>query len=105
MLSAGAGRPVGIDSKIVRIDLHLFYVGRLRQHRDRAGGRVDTALRFRFRHPLHAMSAGFELELGVRPFPHDAGDDLFEAAVLPLASAQDFDFPTLVLGVAAVHSK
>jgi hypothetical protein len=49
--------------------------------RHRRGGGVDAALRFGFRHALHAVRARFELELRIRAAAFDARDDFAEAAV------------------------
>ena len=66
---------------------------------------MDAALRFGFRHALHAVGAGFELQLRVRAAAFDAGDDFLVAAVFAGAGGFDFDLPALAFGVARVHAE
>ena len=82
-----------------------FDLVEFRQDRHRAGRRVNASLRFGRRHALHAMRAGFELEMRERAAADDAADDFLVAAVLAR------DFPTAlrrasrVVGIARVHAK
>src|SRR3546814_5914799 len=61
-------------------------------------------LRFGFRHALHAMRAGFVLELRINAEAEDARNDFLEAAVLTFVGGQDFDLPSTRFRVLAVHS-
>ena len=70
---------------------------------DRAGGRVDAALRLGLRHALHAMPARLELELRVRAAPDDPQDDLLVAAELGRRFGDDFDLPARAFRVAGIH--
>src|SRR3546814_2387041 len=76
-----------------------------RQHRDGSGGGVDAPLRFGFRHALHAMRAGFVLELRINAEADDARNDFLEAAVLTFVGGQDFDLPATRFRVLAVHAR
>ena len=78
---------------------------RFRHHRDGAGGGVDAALGFGLRHALHAVAAGFELELGIGALADDAGDDFLVAAHFARAFRHDLDLPALALGIARVHAE
>ena len=62
VLAAGAGRAIGVDAQIVRIDLDCIDRIDFRQDRDSTGRGMNATLRFGRGHPLHAMCAGFELE-------------------------------------------
>ena len=83
--------------------LHLAHVLELGQHRHRARGSVDPALRLRLRHPLHAMPARFELEARVRLAADDADHHLPVATLLALALAHDLHAPPPRLRVPEVH--
>ena len=77
-----------------------------RDDRHGRGRGVDAALRFGFRHALHAVRAGFELQLRIRAAAFDARDDFLEAAVF----ARDWrirlsTLPALALGIARVHAE
>ena len=87
------------------IEHHLADRVGLGQDRDGAGRGVDAALRLGLRHALHAMAAGFELELRVRALPGDARDHLLVAAQLRGALGDQLDLPALALGVARVHAE
>ncbi len=62
-------------------------------------------LRLGFRHTLHAVRAGLELELGVDVVALDAGDDLLVTAVLAFVLRQDFQAPAALFGVTRVHAE
>ena len=82
VLAAGAGRAEGIDAQFGRVQHDVRDLVGLGQHGDRARGSVDASLRFGRRHALHAMAAGFELELGVGALCRRSGDDFLVAAEL-----------------------
>lgn len=66
---------------------------------------MDPALGFGFRHPLHAVRAGLELELGVDVVALDPGNHFLVATVLALVLRQRLDPPALALGVARIHAE
>ncbi len=72
-------RTIDVDAQILVVDLDVD-VFSLGQHGNGRGGGVDATARFRHRHPLHAMHAAFEFELGV-----DARAVHFERRVLDAA--------------------
>ena len=98
-------RPEGVDLEVSRVDLHLAHVLDLGQHRHRARGGVDPALRLRLRHPLDPMPARLELEPRVRLAADHADHRLAVAAVLALAPAHDLDGPPPRLRVPQVHAQ
>ncbi len=63
MLAACAGRAHRIDADILGADLDVDVFG-LGQNGDRSRGRMNTPLRFGRGHPLDAVHAGFEFQLG-----------------------------------------
>ena len=65
VLAAGAAGAEGVDAQLGRVERDLLGLVGLGQHRDRAGAGVDAALGLGRRHALHAVAAGFELELRV----------------------------------------
>src|SRR5690606_25469319 len=97
VLAAGAGGTEGVDLEVGRVDLDGDVAGVLGDDRHGRGRGVDAALRFGFRHALHAVGARFELQLRIRAASLDAGDDFLEAAVLAGAGRLDFDLPALAL--------
>ncbi len=105
MLTTGAGGAIGINAQVSRVDLDLGLLVHLGQNRHGAGGGVNTALRLGLRHPLHAMRAGLELELGVDRLALNPGDDFLVAAVLAGVFRQHLNAPALTFGVTAVHAK
>src|SRR5437868_10098605 len=66
---------------------------------------MDAALRLGGGHALHAVAAGFELELGVRAIADHAGDDFLVAADLAQALRDHLDLPAIALGEARVHAE
>src|SRR6185437_1511640 len=68
-------------------------------------GGVNASLSLRGRHPLHAVSAGFEFQAREHTAAHHAADDFAIAAVLAGALAERLDLPPLALGIAAVHAQ
>src|SRR5690606_35457463 len=105
VLTTGARTAEGIDAQIGRIDLDGGLLVRLWQYHHGAGGGVDAALGFGFRHTLHAMGAGLELELCVDIVALDAGNHFLETAVLALVGRQHLDTPALLLGITRVHAE
>src|SRR5690606_26064102 len=97
------GGAEGVDAQVGRVDLDRLTLGFDRDDRDGRGRGVDAALRFGFRHALHAVGAGLELQPRVRAAAFDARDHFLEAAVLALVGRLDLDPPALALGVARVH--
>ncbi len=87
------------------IDPDLVDLVGLRQHGHRARGGVDAPLRFRFRHALHAMAAGLELELRVRTGADDAHDRFLVAAEVGRALGDHLGGPAMPLGKAHVHAQ
>ena len=105
VLAAGAGRAERVDLQIGRIDFDVVDLVDFGQDRDRCGRGVDASLRFGFRHALHAVRAGLELEPRERALAFDARDDFLVAAVLAVARREDLDAPAAALGVARVHAE
>ena len=66
---------------------------------------MDAAGAFGVRHALHAVHAGFELELGERAAAADFRDDLLVAAHRAFAGGDHLDLPALLGGVALVHAE
>ncbi|MNX99056.1 hypothetical protein D3C86_1314880 [compost metagenome] len=104
VLAARTGSTHRIDANVFRanFDVDVF---RFRQHGNRGGRGVDAAARFRFRHALHPVYAGFELQLGKYPSPADRGDDFFVTARFTLAGGKHFDFPPLGRCEALIHAE
>ena len=92
VLAAGALRAHGVDLEIRFVDRDIDFLG-LRQHRDGRRRGVDSPLRFRVRHALHAMRARFEFEPRENAAAGDLGDDLLVAAGGALACRDDLDGP------------
>ena len=66
---------------------------------------MNTPLRFRSRHALHAMTARFKLQTTIHAVAADLGDNLFIATMLAVVSAHDFHAPATRFSVAAVHAE
>ncbi len=105
VLTAGAGGAECVDAEVGGVDLHLFDLFGLGQYRHGAGGGVDAALGLGFRHPLHPVHPGFELEARIGAPADDAQDDLPVAAVFPLAGTDHLGLPALAGGVLGVHAQ
>ena len=67
VLAAGARSAIGIHSQVAGVDLDFSRFLGFREDRHGAGRGVNPPLRLRFRDPLHAMSAGFEPQVGKDP--------------------------------------
>ena len=65
---------------------------------------MDAALGLGFGDALDAMAAALELQLAEGPFALDAQDDFLEPAQFGRRHFEDLDLPTVVLGIALVHS-
>ena len=66
---------------------------------------MDTALAFGGGDALYAVAAGFKFQTAVRTQADNAGDDFFIAAQFAFVGGNDFNLPTVALGVAAVHTQ
>ena len=66
---------------------------------------MDTALGFRGRYPLHPVSTGFKLQLGIHVIADHPTNDFFKSTVLPFVLTHGFNTPTLAFGVAGIHSE
>jgi hypothetical protein len=66
---------------------------------------VDAALGFGFRHALHAVAAGLELQPRIGAVAGQPADDFAVAAELGFAGRQNLDLPALALGVARIHAE
>jgi hypothetical protein len=66
---------------------------------------VDAALRFRRRHALHPVHAGFELQPREDAGPRDRGDDLLVAAEVVLRDRDELRLPAMQVGIAGVHAE
>ena len=64
---------------------------------------MDTALRFRRRHALHAVTTGLKFQHAVHAITADLGNHLFITAMLAIAAADDFHPPATRFGKTAVH--
>lgn len=65
--------------------------------------RMNAPARFCFRHALHAVNAGFELQLGEHAPTADRCDDFLVAASFPFAGGENLHLPALGRGEALVH--
>ncbi len=89
MLAAGAGRPVGVDFKVVRIDVD-FDVVSFRQDGDGDRRGVDPAAGFGDRDTLDAVDAAFKFESAESTAAFDHEDDFLEAAHFGLVQVDQF---------------
>jgi tetratricopeptide (TPR) repeat protein len=105
VLPAGAGRAVGVDPQVRRVDLDFLDLVELGEDGNGDSGCVNTALSLRVRYSLHAMGARLELQARERAAAGDAGDDFLIAAVLARVVAQDFDREAFRFGIAPVHAQ
>ena len=103
-LSAGTGRAEGIDAQILGFDFDVDVVG-FGKDRDRRGGSMNAALRFRGRNALHAMHAAFVFQLGIDFVAGNGHDDFFQAAERRRRTFENFHFPALRFRVARVHAE
>src|SRR5690606_8016238 len=104
VLAASAAGAVGVDAQVGRVDLHLFGLVGLGEHGHRAGAGVDAALGFRHGHALHAVAAGFELQLAIDVAAFEAQHHFLVAAQVGFAGGHDFAGPALALREAGVHA-
>ena len=104
VLAACAGGAEGINAQVLGVQFQLHFLG-FRHDGNGGGGSVDAALGLGFRHALHPVAAGLELELAVSAIARHADNGLFIAAQLGVAGRDDLDAPALALGVAAVHAE
>jgi len=104
VLAARAGRAVGVNLQVARIDLdvHLVHLG---QHSDSGRRGVDAALALGDWHTLHAVHAAFVLQARKRPVAAHLEHDLLVAAHASFVRAEHFDLPALLLGVARIHAE
>src|SRR5690606_21183167 len=105
VLAAGAAGAVGVDAQVGLVDVDGLDFVDFRQHGHRAGRGVDAALRFGFRHALHAVRAGLEFQVAVDAIAFDARDDFLVATVFAGVFAEDFDAPAAAFGVARIHAE
>ena len=99
--TAGAHR---IDADVLVPDLDIDLLG-FGQNGNGGGGGVNASLALRFRHALHAVHAGFELQTREHAAPADVRDDLLVAAHLTLGHGRDLDAPLPLGRVALIHAE
>ena len=104
VLAAGAGGAHRIDADVFGRDVDVDLLG-LRQHGDGRRRGVDAAAGLGRRHALHAVHAGFELQLREDALARDGRDDFLVAAGLALARRGDLDLPAAPGGIALVHAE
>ena len=92
----------GVDLQILGVDGELRLL-RLRHHRHRSSGGLDTSAGFRLRHPLHPVGTGLEFQPGPRSVALHRGTDLLHAAQLRDVLTDDLQLPAPALGVHGVH--
>ncbi len=105
VLTACARGAEGVNLQIAGIDLRQFRFRDLRHYGDRTGRGVDTTLRFRFRHALHAVSARFKFHAAIGTLSGHPGNHLFVSAVLTVVGADDLHTPAAGFSIAAVHAE
>ena len=66
---------------------------------------MNTPLRFGFRHPLHTMPTGFELEPRIGPGTVDTADDFPVTAQFRFIGRKHLHRPALPLGIARIHAE
>ena len=101
-MTARARRPVGVDPKVVVVDVDLDLVG-LRDHEHRGGRGVHATLAFSDGHPLHTMGTGLVLHPGPHGVARQHGGDLTEAAEIAVRCRHDLHAPALPLGERLEH--
>ena len=104
VLAAGAAGAVHVDAQVAFVDLDVDVAG-FRHHGDGRGRGVDAAGGFGRGDTLHAVDAGFILQLGEDARSVHADDDFLVAAEVGFALAHHFELPALELRVALVHAK
>ncbi|KIU01434.1 hypothetical protein QU38_01650, partial [Staphylococcus aureus] len=85
---------------VLDVDVDVLDLG---QHGDCRRRGVDAALCLGAGHALHAVHAGFELQLGEGAAPLDLGDDFLEAAHGAFAGGHQLPLPALQRGEALIH--
>ncbi len=105
VLAAGAGGAVDVDADILGADDHVADLVGLGHHRDGAGRGMDAPLRLGFRHPLHAVPAGLELEFRIHAAADQAHDHFLVAAQVGGVFGDQLDLPAVALCVAGVHAE
>ena len=105
VLAARTRGAESVDAQVRRVDVRQFRFRQLWHHRHCTGRGMNTPLRFRSRHALHAMTARFKLQTTIHAVAADLGDNLFIATMLAVVSAHDFHAPATRFSVAAVHAE
>src|SRR5262249_7010050 len=105
MLAASARSAEGVDPDLRGVDGDVGDRIGFGQHRNRAGRGMDSSLRLGFRDALHAMPAGFELELRVDAVAHDAADHFLEPTHVAGALRNHLDLPAIAFGETRVHAE
>ena len=105
MLAAGARGAEGVDAQVGRVEVDVLDLVGFRHHRDGTGRGVDTPLGLGFRHALHTVAAGLELQPRIGAVAGQAADDFAVAAEFGFAGRQNLDLPALPFGVARIHAE
>ena len=102
VLAAGPAGSQCVDLEVGLVDRDVDLLG-LRQHRHGGGRGMDAAGALGVGHPLHAVHAQFEFELGERATPANLCNDLLVAAHAAFASGDHLDLPALASGESLIH--
>lgn len=102
VLSPSAGSAEGVDTEVVGADVDLDVIG-FGEDRDGGSGCVYAALGFGLGDPLNAVGTGLPFEGGVDAVAADHGDEFFEPAGATGGGGEEFNTPSALGGVAAIH--
>jgi len=102
VLAARAGGAEQVDAQVVRVDLHIHFLG-LGQYRDRRRARVDAPSGLGFGHALHAMRPALKLEPGIRPPAGDHADGFLAPAQLRLGQTRHIHRIPPPFGIPGIH--
>ena len=104
VLTARARGAIGVDADIGGGDVDIDLLGLGQNGHGRRRG-MDAPARFGFRHPLHAMHAGFVFQPGEDALALDPGRGFLDPAKLGLGEVEHLEGPALRLGIAAIHGQ
>jgi hypothetical protein len=105
MLPPSPTGPVGVDSQVSLVQIHLHRVVDLRYRRDAGEGGVPAGLGVEGRDPNQAVHALLGVEIPVGVLSRDTDGGAPDSSFLPLLKVQDLGLQPAALGPAQVHAQ
>ena len=105
VLATGPSSAVGVDAKILLVDLHHYLVAHIGNHGKRSKARVPALLRVEGRDPDQPVDADLAAQMTVGVVALDGEGDPFDAGLLAGLHVEQLGLVVALLAPAQVHAE